>query len=223
VKARRLVLFTGMGADPRLLETVKVEGAEVLAPRHLEPEPGERLESYAERAAERHRIAQDDVVGGTSFGGMIAAQIAKRRRVAGLVLLGSCVRPSKLPASYVWAEKAGKLIPDWAFAARSWRPILRWRFAPLTPEAEACILAMAKDYPVKRLRDFGRMVVGWPGVQKLDCPLLSIHGDRDRIIPLRSAEPGLVLENAGHAFTLTHAAAMNAAVRSFLVQNRLLV
>ena len=67
-----------------------------------------------------------------------------------------------------------------------------------------------------QIRGFGRMVVSWKGVDRLDGPVLGVHGDRDRILPLYCAEQGLVLKDAGHAFTLTHADQTIAAIREFL-------
>jgi pimeloyl-ACP methyl ester carboxylesterase len=99
---------------------------------------------------------------------------------------------------------------------RSWRPLVRWRFAPVTRDAETCLIEMARTYPTAQIRAFGRMIMAWPGIRDVTCPVLSIHGDSDRIIPLKSAAPDLILKNAGHAFTLTHADQTTSAIREFL-------
>jgi pimeloyl-ACP methyl ester carboxylesterase len=75
---------------------------------------------------------------------------------------------------------------------------------------------MAVSSPTAQIRAFGSMVIGWTGVDNIPCPVLSIHGDWDRIIPLKCAEPDLILKDAGHAFTLTHADQTNSAIREFL-------
>lgn len=215
-KQRRLVLFSGMGADGRLMRPIRVPGVDVCTPDHVEPAPGEDLSRYAARVAELHSIDASDVVGGASFGGMIAAEIARQWTVAGLVLLGSCVRPGRLPWAYKWIERLGKFIPDRLLGCRSWRPVVRWRFAPVTAEAEQCLVAMAATCPPSQIREFGRMALTWSGVERFSCPVLSVHGDRDRILPMGGAEPGLILPNAGHAFTLTHAEPTSAAIQEFL-------
>jgi pimeloyl-ACP methyl ester carboxylesterase len=213
---RRLILFPGMGGDRRLCQHLHIGGVMLLTPNHRSPLPGASLTEFATALAEEHKIGPDDVVGGVSFGGMLAAEIARLRAVRGLVLLGSCLDPRrKLPKSYQWLEKAGPLLPDAALGLRTWGPILRSRFAPLTPEAEDMLRAMAAVYPVSQIRDFGRMLFSWDGARPA-CPTLSIHGDKDRIIPLAAAEPGVVLEKAGHAFTLTHAEQTSMHVTAFL-------
>ena len=216
MKPRRLVLFSGMGGDSRLFRSIRIPDAEIVTPDHIEPAQGETLTQYAARIADGLDIQPADIVGGASFGGMLAGEIARQREVAGLILLGSCLRPGLLPWSYRWVERVGRFIPDFVLGLRSWRPLVRWRFAPVTPDAETCLVEMAVSYPTAQIRAFGRMVIGWTGVDSVPCPVLSIHGDWDRIIPLKCAEPDLILKDAGHAFTLTHADQTNSAIREFL-------
>ena len=206
-----------MGGDRRLMTPLQAPSVETLTPDHLPPIPGESMEEYARRTADLYRIGPADVIGGASFGGMVAAEIADKRKVSGLVLLGSCLRPSRLPFHYRWVEKLGPFVPDVALALRSFRPLVRGRFHPLTRDAEDCLIAMARDCPPEQIREFGRMIIAWPGVERPSCPILSINGDRDRVIPTRCSEPGLLLPSAGHAFTLTHSAQVSAAIQNFIV------
>jgi pimeloyl-ACP methyl ester carboxylesterase len=205
-----------MGSDGRLFRSIRIPEAEIVTPDPIEPAQGETLTQYAARIADPLNIRPADIVGGVSFGGMLAGEIARQRPVAGLILLGSCLRPARLPSSYRRVERLGRFIPDFVLGLRSWRPLVRWRFAPLTPDAETCLVEMAVSYPAAQIRAFGRMVIGWPGVDNVACPVLSIHGDWDRIIPLKCAEPDIILKEAGHAFTLTHPDQTISAIREFL-------
>ncbi len=216
MRPKRLVLFSGMGGDSRLFDLIRVDKLELITPDHVAPQPDEDLPSYAKRVAAIFEIGSEDVIGGASFGGMIAAEIASNRQVAGLLLLGSCVQPGRLPWSYKWAESVSPLIPDWALGLRSWKPLVRWRFYPVDSSAEDRLIDMAASCPPSQIRAFGRMALKWEGAPTANCPSLSIHGDRDRIIPIACASPDIVLSNAGHAFTLTHAPDTNTAIGKFL-------
>jgi pimeloyl-ACP methyl ester carboxylesterase len=198
------------------MQSIRIPEIDVVTPDPIEPASGESLADYGKRIADQFQIVGTDVVGGASFGGMLAAEIARQRPVAGLILLGSCIRPSRLPRLYRWVEKIGRVVPDRLLGFRSWDPLVRWRFAPITRQAEQCLVAMAASCPPARLRSFGRMIVDWSGIDQVSCPVLSIHGARDRIIPLACAESGLVLDDAGHAFTLTHVEQTKSAIREFL-------
>src|SRR5512146_991900 len=103
----RLVLFSGMAADGRLFRSIRIPEVEIVTPDHADPAPGERLTQYARRIADSLCIQAEDIVGGISFGGMLAGEIARQRPVAGLILLGSCLRPDRLPRSYRWIERFG--------------------------------------------------------------------------------------------------------------------
>ena len=210
-----------MGADSRLFRSIRIPEAEIVAPDYSEPAAKEALPQYASRMADRLNIQAADVVGGASFGGMLAGEIARQRPVAGLIVLGTCLHPARLPQSYRWVERAGPFIPDSILGLRSWRPWVRWCFAPLSRDAETCLVEMAASYPTAQIREFGRMVMAWSGLENVSCPVLSIHGNCDRIIPLKCAEPNLVLNDAGHAFTLTHAEQTNSAIREFFRANKL--
>ena len=212
----RVLLFSGMAGDSRLYRPVRVPGYKIETPDHIEPRAGESLSAYAERVAEHHGVGADDVIGGASFGGMLVAQIAAARRVKGLILLSTTLSPRSLPRSYRVLEALGPAIPDAVLLLRSWLPLLELRFAPLTPEAAAALRAMAYAFPPSFIRRFGRMVMTWPGVAKPACPTLVVHGAKDRMIPISCAEPDVVLDDAGHVFTLTHPEKTAEALAHFL-------
>jgi pimeloyl-ACP methyl ester carboxylesterase len=181
----------------------------------LAPDPGESLRKYAARLAVEHGIKREDVVGGTSFGGMLAAEIAQQRQVAGLVLLGSCWHPDALPPAYAWIELLSRLTPDFILGVRRWESVIRWRFAPVTDAAVAVLAAMERDCPTEQLRQFGRMIAAWPGTAQPNCPTLVIHGKYDRLIPAARIKADILLD-AGHVFTLTHPNQTKGAIAQFL-------
>lgn len=215
-KPRRVVLFSGMGGDKRMFAPIRAAGFELVAPDHIEPQEGEGLEAFAERTASRHGLGADDVVGGVSFGGMLAAQISSRRKVAGVVLLASCHQPRRLQARYRAVEFFSRALPDALLGLRSWPPLVRGRFAPVDPANAALLIEMARGYSPAMLRRFGRMIVEWPGVESFSCPMLAVHGADDRIIPRGCIDAHVVLPAAGHAISLTHPGPVNAAIQDFL-------
>jgi pimeloyl-ACP methyl ester carboxylesterase len=214
-RPRRIVLFSGMGGDKRMFGPIRLPGFELITPDHLDPEEGESLASFAERTGEHHGLGADDVVGGVSFGGMLVAQISSSRRLAGAVLLASCHQPRRLPAGYRAVERLSRALPDALLGLRSWPPLARGRFAPIDDRNAKIMIEMARGYSPVMLRRFGRMIVEWPGVEAFSCPMLAVHGDGDRIIPASCIDAHLVLPAAGHAFTLTHPAPINAAILDF--------
>lgn len=214
-RLRRIVLFSGMGGDKRMFGPIRTPGFELVTPDHLPPERGEDLAAFAARTADLHGLGAGDVVGGVSFGGMLAAQISAQRKIAGAILLASCHQPRRLPTGYRLVELFSRFIPDALLGLRSWPPLVRGRFAPIDGASAEIMIEMARGYAPSMLRRFGRMIVSWPGVEKIPCPRLAVHGADDRIIPASCIDADLVLPSAGHAFTLTHPEPINAAIARF--------
>lgn len=215
-KPRRIVLFSGMGGDKRMFGPTRLPGFDLVTPDHLDSEEGESLADFAERTADHHDLSADDVVGGVSFGGMLASQISARRKLAGAILLASCHQTRRLPAGYRVVERFSRVIPDALLGLRSWPPLVRGRFSPIDEKNAEIMIEMARGYSPLMLRRFGRMIVEWPGVETFSCPMLAVHGDGDRILPPSCIDAHLVLPAAGHAFTLTHPEPINAAILEFV-------
>jgi pimeloyl-ACP methyl ester carboxylesterase len=213
---KRVVFFSGMGGDSRMFQRISVPGFVMETPEHLEPRLGEGMAEFAARTAEHHRLREDDVVAGMSFGGMLAAQVAAQRKLRGVILLGSCHQTRRLPRVYRAVEFSGRFTPDFLIAIKSWKPFVHGRFAPIGSADAALMAEMAAGYSTPMLRRFGRMIVEWPGVERIPCPKLSIHGDKDVILPLSCIDADVVIPDSGHAFTLTHPAPINAAILDFV-------
>ena len=52
-------------------------------------------------------------------------------------------------------------------------------------------------------------IFSWEGVEELPMPIHHVHGDRDRLIPIRLVHPDHVIAGAGHLLNMTHADAVN--------------
>lgn len=215
-----LVLFPGLAADERLLEPQRALPYEIIAPPWIEPQDDDTLPAYARRVAESNSWPERFIVGGVSFGGMLAAELALVRRPAGVILLGSCLNPEAVPTLYRFVHTMSKLIPDAAvrLGASVSRPFVNF-FRDIGPEDERVMTDMTHETPIPRLRRCAAMVVNWKGVRELPCPRLWIHGENDLVIPLKKLAPDvpeLVIPGAGHLVNWTHRDQTNAAIRRFV-------
>ena len=67
-----VILLPGLGADERLFVSQRDVWPDLVVPRWLRPELGEDLARYAARLAEQLLVSRPLVLGGCSFGGMVA-------------------------------------------------------------------------------------------------------------------------------------------------------
>lgn len=203
----KLILLPGLGADGRLFDGVRCPGTEIVTPAFPEPAPRQSLPSYARALADRLRIGPGDAVGGASFGGFVAAEIAARRPVAALVLIGSALSPREVPSYYAVLEGLSRLVPDGVFArAPRNHPLVLAKFGRLTATQRALFLEMAGRASPALLRRGMRMIFGWKGVDRAEiaCPIHRIHGRLDRLIRPPSAREAELIEGVGHLISMTN-------------------
>lgn len=61
-----------------------------------------------------------------------------------------------------------------------------------------------QDTDVKFLKWAINQILNWKN-NVVSSSVIHIHGNKDRIIPIRNIKPTYVIENAGHFMTMTHA------------------
>ena len=199
----RLLLLPGMAADARMHA-----GLARLVPwlRPLDWGPAERtrsIDAAASALIAHHDLRADDLVGGSSLGGIVAGRIAERIDARRLVLLGSALDPREIAWPLRHLMPLGQRLrhgPLQALAGSSRARLLCRMYASVDPRF---IRAMIAD-----LR-------GWRGYQG-GSPVLRIHGDRDRVIRPRQGGKQLV-RGAGHLLAMTHPADCAALLRRWLV------
>jgi hypothetical protein len=202
----RLVLLPGLGADERLFAGLGPLGLPVVAARLPVPHRHECFHAYALRVAAGLELRPEDWIGGASFGSLVAADIARRRPLAGLVLLGgglssaTVIRPARALAA------AARWLPLRPLRALLACPALLGAvFQPITPAARQQLVAMLAATPDDLLREGARLVSSYfPNIPPL-CPVHAIHGRDDRLMRPPPVPACRLVNGAGHALVLTHA------------------
>ncbi len=93
----KLIMLPGMAADERLFEPQRQAISGLIVPPWIEPDPDEHLVSYAQRMASQIDPAGLVLIGGVSFGGMIALEMAYRLGLSECVLISSIRSPEEMP------------------------------------------------------------------------------------------------------------------------------
>ncbi len=199
-----LVLLSGLAADDRIFIPQKVAFPSLRCPVWLVPEPEESIDAYAKRLAATLDPGAC-VIGGASFGGIVALHLAKHVDARAVILIGSVKSPSQLP---VYARCGRRL--------RSFIGLLPIRFLqllsrPLTAKWLKQFAPFAYGLACQ-FRDSDPRVFKWSLARLLDwsstpipsCPVYHLHGDRDWTLPLRYTDPDQVVSGGGHVISLTH-------------------
>ncbi len=204
-----LILFSGLGADASIFAPQQREFPQLTVPQWQTPDPNDSLATYCERMADAIRPATRCVIGGASFGGIVALEIARFLNPLAVLLIGSVREPQQLPVHVRALRPLRGLV--------NWLPLSMFQYsvAPLgTPAGRRMVPhlgGLARQFcEADRavLRWSMRQIITWSASPVVGCPVYRIHGDRDRVLPLRGTTDAIV-PRGGHVISLTHAGQVN--------------
>lgn len=204
-----IILFSGMAADERLFAAQREEFSNVVTPAWIEPREREPLPVYAARLAALLDPGRECIVGGASFGGIIALEAAAHVGARACVLISSVRSPREMPWRYRLLRPLASMSPD----------RLGWAAGQL-----AALSSVPRDvgHKLRRLNRPDAAFLRWatwavmrwrPSEATRQVRVFQIHGDTDRTFPIRCTRPDCVVPGGGHLLTVTHARAINQYLR----------
>jgi pimeloyl-ACP methyl ester carboxylesterase len=205
-----LFVLSGIGGDERLFDPQRAV-RDVRPIRWILPaDPREPLIEYAARLARQLSIHEPFDIGGSSFGGMIALELARHLSPRQVFLFGSCRSPRAIAPLLRALRSLAVISPDRLLhPPRMLQPLIARWFGATSPAHVDLFAQMLAATPPAFTRWAARAVFSWPGVAELSMPIHHVHGDRDHLIPVHRVKPDRVIAGAGHLLNLTHADAVN--------------
>ena len=204
--SRPLYVLSGLGADARLFDAQRAV-REIRPIPWIAPVPSESLAAYAARLAREVAPAVPFDLGGASFGGMVALELARHLAPERVFLFGSC----RSPRAIAWPLRILHPLLPWLPIPPP-TPLLpliaRW-FGAKTPAHTRLFADMLAATPPSFVRWAADAVFSWEGVDDLPMRVHHIHGDRDRVIPVSLVRADHVISGAGHLLNVTHGAEVN--------------
>lgn len=210
-------MLPGMGVDARLFGPQRAAGFEFESPPMPMPERGDTMADYAGRVRDLLRLDGPCVVGGVSFGGMVACELSRITRAECVLLIASCASAAAIPGYFWPVECVSRIIPDFLIRRRAVVSArMMAHFEGLDDEQYQVLRTMVTDTEVTKLRRFARMILSWKAPAGYPCPIHQIHGSRDMVIPLSRVRPEVVIPGGGHLINMTHANEVNTFVARYL-------
>ncbi|QDT05087.1 Alpha/beta hydrolase family protein [Rubripirellula lacrimiformis] len=211
-----LILLSGLAADGRILTPQKVRFRWLHCPAWLPPDRDESIDEYAKRLADT-LDAGPCIIGGASFGGIVALHLARHVDAQAVILIGSIKSPSQLPVYARCARPFRFLIPFIPIRFLQWltRPMTAKRFKRFAPFAYG-LACQFRDSDPRIFRWSLSRILDWSSDPVVSCPIYHLHGDRDWTLPLRYTDPDRIVAGGGHVISLTHPADVNDFIRHVL-------
>lgn len=201
----RLFLFPGLGADDRMFSGLDLPCADVVYARLPSPRTRETMTLYALRVAAGLGLRPEDWLGGSSFGSLVAADIARRRPVRGLVLIGGALSADAFVKPLHWLGALGRALPIHVLhSLLATQTALTLAFGTLSASHMRLLNDMMVATPNTLLREGARLAIGYRPTIPVLCPVHAIHGEHDRLMRPPPVADCLVVPYAGHALALTH-------------------
>lgn len=214
-----LILFSGLAADANVFVPQRIAFPQLIVPDWPVPASQEPMGTYCERIADKLRSHGPCVIGGASFGGLIAQEVSRHITPRAILLIGSVRSPADLPRYVRCSRRLRFLVP--LIPVRLLQFILAPAASSLARRIMPHLCGLACQFrgsdPTVFKWSLIRMLE-WNSTPVVNCPVFQIHGDRDFVLPSRLTHPDHLVHGGGHVISLTHPKEVNNYIRNVLDQ-----
>jgi pimeloyl-ACP methyl ester carboxylesterase len=200
-----------MATDWRLFEPQLLAIPNLLVPSWIKPFPREPLHNYARRMAREVDPGCPCIVGGASFGGAVALEMATQLQAKACLLIGSIRSSDELPWYWRALRPVATLGPEWLQLAAS----LLARIAALRGRSGSARRWARLASPDSTFVRWALCaVLRWrPSEAARRVRVFQIHGEADQTLSVRWTRPNMIVPSGGHALPLTNSASVTQFIR----------
>jgi pimeloyl-ACP methyl ester carboxylesterase len=201
---RRLYLIPGVATDRRVFAGLELGGYDQVHLDWIQPQKAESIRSYAERMVARLDGDQSPILIGYSFGGLIAQEMAKLVPEATVILISSIKSYRERPMGMWLTASFGlhRVLPS--EIGKEFRFAYTWMNDPQNEEERAFIRKMREELNHHHTDWAIDQAVNWRHDDHTPR-LFHIHGDRDRIFPIRYIRNCIPVRGGTHLMLLNKA------------------
>jgi pimeloyl-ACP methyl ester carboxylesterase len=220
-KIAKAYFLSGLGADHRFFKKQIENNILLQILPWLIPKGNESLESYAGRMV--NQIPEDDkkiILGGVSFGGIIALEMAKLIHTEKIILISSVKTASELPLHV----KIWRYFPVYNLLGGEFMKYagitFRYFFGRMPSEEKITFIRMVKDSNPLFIKWAAGKICNW---KNKDIPrnIIHLHGSSDLIFPFKNIrQPVTKIEKGTHIMILTSFEKINEKLKEALVINQ---
>ena len=212
---QRIIFFSGMGADERAFQFLKLGDVERLYLNWIEPLDEENLRDYSLRLVKDVTFRPTDVIIGMSMGGLVAQEVAAAHQVSKVILVSSLRSGETLQPLFTAAQKLKllKLVQKDLLKAT----IVKGAriFLPVNDKRIKLIVEMIDKFSGHYYKWAMNAVLNWQGANA-KCPVYHVHGSKDEIFPLAQVQHAEIIEGGNHLMIVTKPAEVSRFIMKFL-------
>lgn len=200
---KTIYCISGLGADEVVFYNLRLNGHELKYIPWLKPHKKETIHHYAGRMAASIK-GEHPILLGVSFGGMMGIEIAKQIQLQKLIIISSIKSTGELPR---WMKVAGKIGLNKVLPTKPSRfteKINNARLGVSTEEEKIIVRAYRKKADPVYLEWAIHQVLNWKNEWQPDN-IFHIHGDKDKIFPVKKLAPTHIIKDGTHMMVYNRA------------------
>ena len=205
----KVFLISGLGADTRLYNNIEIpDEFEVIPVDWIDPHKTDTLTTYAQKIIYQYDIRPNSIIIGTSLGGIIAIEIAKKIDLKKVVLISSIKTIAERPGYFA----VFRALPIYKFFPESSLPVIALLIKPVFGKIAGNDAWLFQDMLRKSLPVFVKWAMGailkWDN-QILPSNVYHIHGDNDHVFPSRNIKDATIIKGGSHIMIFDKAKQVN--------------
>jgi pimeloyl-ACP methyl ester carboxylesterase len=205
----KVFLISGLGADTRLYNNIDIpEDYEVVPVDWLEPHETDTLEIYAQKIIYQYDIRPNSIIIGTSLGGMLTIEIAKKINLKKAILISSIKTVKEAPAYFSIFRR----LPVYKFLPGSILNKLGFLIKPIFGHLKDNDAWLFNDMLSKNSPKFMKWALGavlnWDNLT-IPANVYHIHGDKDRVFPIKNIKNAAIVKDGSHIMIFDKAKQVN--------------
>ncbi len=208
----KIYIFSGLGVDKRVFDNIDFNNMNIEFVDWIQPLENESLKNYAKRISLKIDSENPTIIG-LSFGGILAVEISKILKTKKLILIASAKNKTELPKIYQFAGilKLNKLLPSSLLKSQNF--VTNWMFGIKTKSDKQLLKAILKETDSKFLSWAINEILNWKSEQN-PKNYFHIHGNKDRIIPIKNVKANYIIDKGGHFMTVNKAKEIEKIIKS---------
>jgi pimeloyl-ACP methyl ester carboxylesterase len=211
---KTIYCISGLGADEKAFSKLNIEGYQLKVIDWIDPVKNEPLVNYATRMLQ-FIDDQNPILMGLSFGGIMCIEIAKQIPVQKIILISTIKTKYELP---LWMKLVAKTRLHKIYSMKSYKITQPFQnlFLGATSQDEK---AMANNYRKNANTSYVKwavnQILNWQN-KEVPAPVFHIHGNADRMFPVKKVKADAIITNGKHLMIMTKANEVSKAINQFL-------
>lgn len=214
-----LYLFSGLGADRRAFQFLKFpKGLDVIHIDWIEPLINESIQSYAKRISSIIDTTKSYSIIGLSFGGMMAIEVAQFLNPQKVILISSVESRNEMPFYFklIGFLNLNMLIPRNLKTKSNF--LINWFFGVENIEEKKMLSDIIEASNPRFTYWAINEILNWE-MEESTSKVIRIHGDNDKIFPIKNFKPQYLISEGGHLMVANKADEISEVLETILDTN----